>query len=288
MRGPARPAPCRPRGSRRPDRRSRRRAGPLRGGRMRRLAADLGIAAARHAAICRPPARRGDRRRRPSPLGLARRPLGRAAPRRLLGAQGRRARRGAGAADLRHGPLSASSALGAGDRAARRSLAAARRSGCSACSARVAAALLVRSVARGLSLPRWIAWLLAAFLFAAMLADAVGGLEPSRDALDRLAFTLGSRRLSAARLVQIADRPARALRGRAARQPARRRSRSGAPAASIRPSSCSPRSSPRSRSSSSPSSSASTSPASTSPRWRSSRARSASPSASACRRRSAI
>lgn len=67
----------------------------------------------------------------------------------------------------------------------------------------LAAALLVRHIARGLKLPRWVAWLLALFLFIAILADAVGGLKPVQDALDRVAFTVGSRRLSLLNLVQI-------------------------------------------------------------------------------------
>ena len=69
--------------------------------------------------------------------------------------------------------------------------------------AALAAALLIRHVARGLKLPRWVAWLLAVFLFVAILADAVGGLKPIMDALDRLAFTIGARRLSLLNLVQI-------------------------------------------------------------------------------------
>ena len=70
--------------------------------------------------------------------------------------------------------------------------------------AAIAAALLVRHVARGLRLPRWVSWLLAAFLFVAILADAVGGLKPIMDALDSVAFTIGSRRLSLLNLVQMA------------------------------------------------------------------------------------
>jgi small-conductance mechanosensitive channel len=66
-----------------------------------------------------------------------------------------------------------------------------------------AAALLVRSVVRGLHLSRWIAWLLAAFTFAALLADAVGGLAPLTAALDKTGFTLGTRSLTLLALVQI-------------------------------------------------------------------------------------
>ena len=67
-----------------------------------------------------------------------------------------------------------------------------------------AAALLVRNIVRGLGLSRWIAWLLAAFTFAALLADAVGGLTPLSAALDKTGFTLGSRRFTLLTFVQIA------------------------------------------------------------------------------------
>lgn len=70
--------------------------------------------------------------------------------------------------------------------------------------AAAAAALLVRQVVRGLHLSRWIAWALAAFLFVAILADAVGGLAPITGALDGMAFMIGSRRLSLLNLIQIA------------------------------------------------------------------------------------
>ena len=70
-------------------------------------------------------------------------------------------------------------------------------------SARGAAALLVKAIVRGLGLSRWIAWLLAAATFAALLAKAVGGLAPLTAALDSAGFTLGSRRFTLLALVQI-------------------------------------------------------------------------------------
>ncbi len=70
--------------------------------------------------------------------------------------------------------------------------------------AATAAALLVRHLARGVRVSRWISLLLAAFLFVAILADAVGGLKPIMEALDRVAFSIGSRRLSLLVLIQIA------------------------------------------------------------------------------------
>ena len=66
-----------------------------------------------------------------------------------------------------------------------------------------AAALVVRNVVRGVNLPRWVAWALALFLFVAILADAVGGLDKVTGPLDALAFTVGSRRLSLLALIQI-------------------------------------------------------------------------------------
>jgi small-conductance mechanosensitive channel len=66
-----------------------------------------------------------------------------------------------------------------------------------------AAAMLARSIARGLGLSRWIAWLLAVLAFAALLADAVGGLAPLGAALDRTGFSLGSRRITLLALVQV-------------------------------------------------------------------------------------
>ena len=69
--------------------------------------------------------------------------------------------------------------------------------------AAAAAGLVVRHGARALQLPRWASWLLAAFLFFAILADAVGGLKPVTTTLDQIAFTIGSRRLSLLILIQI-------------------------------------------------------------------------------------
>ncbi|HYN45198.1 MAG TPA: mechanosensitive ion channel domain-containing protein [Allosphingosinicella sp.] len=67
-----------------------------------------------------------------------------------------------------------------------------------------ASAMLAHTVARGLGISRWLAWLLAAFTFAALLADAVGGLAPLTAALDRTGFSLGSRRITLLAVVQIA------------------------------------------------------------------------------------
>jgi small-conductance mechanosensitive channel len=69
--------------------------------------------------------------------------------------------------------------------------------------AAAAAAMVIRNVVRGLSVPRWIAWALALFLFVGILADAIGGLANITAPLDALAFTIGSRRLSLLALIQI-------------------------------------------------------------------------------------
>jgi small-conductance mechanosensitive channel len=69
--------------------------------------------------------------------------------------------------------------------------------------AAAAAALVVRNVVRGVNLPRWVAWSLALFLFVAILADAVGGLDNVTGPLDKLAFSIGTRRLSLLALIQI-------------------------------------------------------------------------------------
>jgi len=69
--------------------------------------------------------------------------------------------------------------------------------------AAVAAALFVANMVRGLGMPRWIGVLLGTFLLVVILADALGGLDPISRTLDRLAFTIGSRRLSLLGLIQI-------------------------------------------------------------------------------------
>ena len=69
--------------------------------------------------------------------------------------------------------------------------------------AAAAAAMLVRHIARGLNLSRWIAWALALFLFVAILADAMGGLVKITQPLDALAFSIGTRRLSLLALIEL-------------------------------------------------------------------------------------
>ena len=63
--------------------------------------------------------------------------------------------------------------------------------------------LLIAGIVRGLHLPRPVAALLAGAAFVAILARAVGGLDPIVDMLDRLGFNVGTRRFSLLALIQI-------------------------------------------------------------------------------------
>ncbi|HET9427729.1 MAG TPA: mechanosensitive ion channel domain-containing protein [Allosphingosinicella sp.] len=69
--------------------------------------------------------------------------------------------------------------------------------------AAAAAALFVLNLLRGLHSSRAISGVIALFLFVAILAGAVGGLAGIERALDSVAFTIGSRRLSLLNLVQL-------------------------------------------------------------------------------------
>jgi small-conductance mechanosensitive channel len=65
------------------------------------------------------------------------------------------------------------------------------------------AAMLVSGMVRALQMPRWIAALLAAVTFFALLARAVGGLKPITDTLDRVGFTAGGTRVSLLTALQV-------------------------------------------------------------------------------------
>src|SRR3546814_744408 len=65
------------------------------------------------------------------------------------------------------------------------------------------AALLAVQVLRGLNLPRWMAWLVAAVFFVALLSNAVGGLDKITETLDMIGFNLGKHRFSLMALVTI-------------------------------------------------------------------------------------
>lgn len=69
--------------------------------------------------------------------------------------------------------------------------------------AAAASVLLVVALVRALTLPHWIGLLLGTLLFVIMLADALGGLESVSRTLDKLDFTIGSRRLSLLGMIQI-------------------------------------------------------------------------------------
>ncbi|MFL6844566.1 MAG: mechanosensitive ion channel family protein [Allosphingosinicella sp.] len=66
------------------------------------------------------------------------------------------------------------------------------------------AAMLVSGLVRSLQMPRWIAAILAAVTFFALLARAVGGLKPVTDTLDRVGFEAGDHRFSLLSILQIA------------------------------------------------------------------------------------
>ena len=70
--------------------------------------------------------------------------------------------------------------------------------------AAAAGALAAVNLVRGLQVNRLLAWLLGAFVFVAVLADAVGGLAAIAKALDGIALMIGARRLSLLDLVRIA------------------------------------------------------------------------------------
>lgn len=60
----------------------------------------------------------------------------------------------------------------------------------------VAVAMLVTAFVRGLGLPRWAAWALAALAFTAVLSHAIGGFATAEAMLDRVGIQVGQRRLS--------------------------------------------------------------------------------------------
>jgi small-conductance mechanosensitive channel len=59
-----------------------------------------------------------------------------------------------------------------------------------------AAALFAHQVLRGLGIPRWASWVVAAILFVALFSRAVGGLTPITQTLDGVGVDIGRRRLS--------------------------------------------------------------------------------------------
>jgi len=60
----------------------------------------------------------------------------------------------------------------------------------------LAVAMLVAAVLRGLNLPRWAAWTLAALAFTAILSNAIGGFSVVEVTLDRVGIQVGQRRFS--------------------------------------------------------------------------------------------
>nr|WP_243848415.1 mechanosensitive ion channel domain-containing protein [Sphingomonas insulae] len=66
-----------------------------------------------------------------------------------------------------------------------------------------ATALFMHQLLRGLGIPRWASWLVAAILFVGLFSRSVGGLQPISDTLDLVGFNVGSRRFSLLALVTI-------------------------------------------------------------------------------------
>lgn len=66
-----------------------------------------------------------------------------------------------------------------------------------------ATALLVAELVQAVHLPRWTALLLGIVVFVAVLANAIGGLEPVTNVLDRVGFNIGTRRFSLLGVIQI-------------------------------------------------------------------------------------
>jgi small-conductance mechanosensitive channel len=66
-----------------------------------------------------------------------------------------------------------------------------------------AGGLLVWQLVRGLNLPRWIAALLAAVTGFALLARAVGGLQPITEMLDQIGFTVSKHRISLLTVIEF-------------------------------------------------------------------------------------
>lgn len=67
-----------------------------------------------------------------------------------------------------------------------------------------AAAMVAVAVLRGLNLPRWAAWTMAALAFTAILSGAVGGLDAIQATLDRVGLNIGERRLSLLTVITVA------------------------------------------------------------------------------------
>jgi small-conductance mechanosensitive channel len=66
-----------------------------------------------------------------------------------------------------------------------------------------AAAMLALAILRGVHLPRWMAWTVAALVFVAILSQSVGGLTPITNTLDAIGFDVGRRRLSLLSVITV-------------------------------------------------------------------------------------
>jgi small-conductance mechanosensitive channel len=66
-----------------------------------------------------------------------------------------------------------------------------------------AAALFSVAILRGLNLPRWLAWTVAALAFAAVVSHAIGGFAATRETLERIGIDIGERRLTLFSVISI-------------------------------------------------------------------------------------
>ena len=66
-----------------------------------------------------------------------------------------------------------------------------------------ASAMTVLALMRGLHMPRWSAWAVAAVIFAALLSHAIGGFNVITGTLDRIGMDVGTRRISLLAVVTI-------------------------------------------------------------------------------------
>ena len=64
-------------------------------------------------------------------------------------------------------------------------------------------ALTAHQILRGLGIPRWASWIVAAILFIALFSRALGGLDAITNTLDLIGFPVGRRRFSLLSLIQI-------------------------------------------------------------------------------------
>jgi small-conductance mechanosensitive channel len=66
-----------------------------------------------------------------------------------------------------------------------------------------ACAMATHQLLRGVGIPRWATWAVAAIVFVGLFSRAIGGLDPITNTLDSIGFNVGRRRLSLLALVTV-------------------------------------------------------------------------------------